>query len=575
MRRKRVFACLSILIICALIFAGCKSRSGDTDSTNPVSSDADSTDTANTDTVLDRNNLPNAPTQYGYALHVKAGAEFLLYLNDRGGVISYVPLNDAAKKIEDHTNIDDTDCYNSVMDIFAVAIDDLDLDTKETDFKLTIVDSNMSHIESNEILNRATDAAEAVIRDRGLEGVVARQSFEDLDENMMVDHDDLQNAKDDYLNERFDDMGYHDDPDHPGNNGPDDNDGHPGDGGPGIDEHPEDPIQELKESNPNYDKETDTFVCDSLDEIDSVIALIRENHIDGDTANIHVSSDLTLNLDSASAYKDVCLDMDGNSISVSGTFTLDMVDFNPLLISNASEVDLSGLKIDYDSFRDLGPAGPREGEDEEQAYWNTQRSLVDVVKIVETSDKAVNIPYPYHQDGPERDEKHFSIFEPYCEYEIKGDGIYLTVSGPLDDYETRKEKETKVLKNVFASGEYHSLTKQTSNNFYYVCTDITMDIGDCMLPDMDYEAICVGKGGHLTLTGKLYVTGGCFNIETFEYDGVDLTGLTVVKKHPSPDVINVRFDPSVGINDALCHCKAASGTIKFSKSSNKVAITIW
>ena len=132
-----------------------------------------------------------------------------------------------------------------------------------------------------------------------------------------------------------------------------------------------------------------------------------------------------------------------------------------------------------------------------------------------------------------------------------------------------------MLKNVFANGEYHSLTKQTSNNFYYVCTDITMDIGDCMLPDMDYEAICVGKGGHLTLTGKLYVTGGCFNIETFEYDGVDLTGLTVVKKHPSPDVINVRFDPSVGINDALCHCKAASGTIKFSKSSNKVAITIW
>ena len=570
MRRKKVFACLSILIICALIFAGCKSRSGDTDASN-----TGNTDTADTGIVIDRNNLPEAPAQYGHALHVKAGAEFILYLNDRDGVISYVPLNDAAKKIEDHTNIGDTDCYNSVMDIFAVAIDDLDIDTKEADFKLTMVDSNLSHIESNEILDRAMDAAETVLRDRGLEGVVAREIYEDLNENMMVDRDDLQNAKDDYLNERFDDMGYHDDPDHPGNNGPDDNDGHPGDGGPGYDEHPEDPILQLKESNPNYDKETDTFVCDSPDEIDSVVALVRENHIDGDTANIKVSSDLTLSLDSASAYKDVCLDMCGNSISVSGTFTLDMDNFKPLLISNASEIDLTGLKIDYDSFKKLGPAGPRENEDEEQAYWNTQRSRVEVVRIVETAEEKVNIPYPDSKDAPEKNEKNFSIFEPYCEYDVRGDGIYLTVLGPLDDYETRKEKETKVLENIFANGEYHSLTKQTSNNFYYICTDITLDIGECKLPNMDYEAICVGKGGHLKLTGTLYVTGGCFNIETYEYDGVDLTGLTLVKKHPSPDMINVRFDPKVGINDALCHCKAASGTIKFSKGSERVAITIW
>ena len=553
MLMKKTCLFLSIILICALVFSGCKSSSSDADNANEANND-----TANSDTgiVLDSNNLPEAPAQYGHALHVKAGAEFLLYLNDRGGVVSYVPLNDAAKKIEDHININDTDCYNSVMDIVNVAIDDLDLDTKETDFKMTIVDSNLNTSESNEILSRATDAAETVLHDRGLEGVVAREKTKDNDDHPGNDDPN-------------------DGPDHPGNAGPNDDSDQHGPDGPDDNEHPEDPHQQLIESHPNFDKETGEFMFDSVTEIDDVVDFIRENHINAESVNINVSTDLSLTMDSVSAYDNVCLNMGGNSISVSGTVAFDEENFTPLVISNAGEADLSGLNIDSESFKNLKPAGPRPEETEEEAYWNTQRSLVDVVRVADTPKDKINISYPYSGSGPERNEKNFSIFEPYCEYEIRDDGAHLIVAGPLDEYDARKEKETKVVEHIFSNGEYHSLTNQTSNNFFYVCTDITLDIGDCWLPNMDYESICVGKGGHLKLTGTLYVTGGTFNIETYEYDGVDLTGLTVVKKHPSPDVITVRCDPKVGINEALCHCKAASGTIKFSKGSDRVAITIW
>ena len=119
------------------------------------------------------------------------------------------------------------------------------------------------------------------------------------------------------------------------------------------------------------------------------------------------------------------------------------------------------------------------------------------------------------------------------------------------------------------------MTGQTSNNFYYVCTDITMDIGECTLPNMDYDAISVGKGGHLTLTGTLYITGGTFKMETFQHDGIDIRGLTIVKKHPSPDMIHIGYDPEEGIDEDLYKCKTASGTIYYTNSSNKVSITVW
>ena len=291
MLMKKACLFLSIILICALVFSGCKSSSSDTDNANTANNNTLNTDTSNpgnadTGIVLDSNNLPEAPAQYGHALHVKAGAEFLLYLNDRGGVVSYVPLNDAAKKIEDHVNINDTDCFNSVMDIVNVAIDDLDLDTKETDFKMTIVDSNLNTSESNEILSRATDAAETVLHDRGLEGVVARENTKDNDDHPGND-------------------GPNDGPEHHGNEGPEDDPNHPGPDDPDDNEHPEDPLRQLIESHPNFDKETGEFMCDSVTEIDDVVDFIRENHINAESVNINVSTDLSLTMDSVSAYDNV------------------------------------------------------------------------------------------------------------------------------------------------------------------------------------------------------------------------------------------------------------------------------
>ena len=281
-------------------------------------------------------------------------------------------------------------------------------------------------------------------------------------------------------------------------------------------------------------------------------------------------------LNSASAYKDITLDCSGQNIKINGNFSLDIESFQPITIENAKTVDLSGLTVDMESASKLKPAGPRPDETEEEAYWNTQNSMVDIVRIKGTPQSSIIIPelFEYPQNV-ERNEKNSSIFDPYCEYELRDNDIILRVIGPRDDYEARNEKEKKVLEGVFTNGEYHSLTGQTSNNFYFICTDVTMDIGECTLPNMDYEAICVGKGGHLVLTGTLYITGGTFNMATFQHDGIDIRGLTIVKKHPSPDMIRIEYNPDEGIDEELYKCKTSSGEVKFSKGSDKVSITVW
>ena len=516
----RVFLALNMLTI--LLFSGCSCKQNEQPDEHPLDGDGEINYAA-------MPGVPEVPEQYGYAIYLKIRAEFVIYLNDRGGMITYEMKNNEAMKVAEHAAIMEGDCFEATREIFRMSIDDFSIDTENEDMQVALIVNNLSDEEGSEMLQRAIDGANAALEERNKTGEVKYSIPEGMVFTESAHHEDV-----------------------------------PGDEG-----------RPSEEDHPNYNKETDEWICASQSDLDSVIDFMRERGIEG-VRSIKISKDLTLSLNSSSQYKDIALDCNGQKITIAGNFVVDTDNVQPLTLQNAGSVDLSGLNVDMDSARNLKPGGPRPEETEEQAYWNTQNSRVDIVRISGTPEGNIIIPELFErEDSVERSEKTDSIFDPYCVYETKPDEICLRVVGPADDYDARKEKETKVLEQLFANGEYHSMTGQTSNNFYYVCTDITMDIGECTLPNMDYDAISVGKGGHLTLTGTLYITGGTFKMETFQHDGIDIRGLTIVKKHPSPDMIHIGYDPAEGIDDDLYKCKTASGTIYYTKGSDKVAITVW
>ena len=520
-KKFNIFAIFSLIAAGILLLVACTKNEPEMPIEQPLDGDGEINYAA-------MPGVKEVPEEYGYAIFLKIKAEFVLYLNDRGGVITYEIKNNDAMKVAERAYMEG-DCFEVTREVFRMSIDELSIDTENEDMQVALIKNNMSDEEGSEMLQRAIDGANAALEEKNKTGEVKFVIPEGMNFISPTHQADFPEG--------------------------------------------ESPIEE---QSPYYNKETEEWICASQVELDSVIDFMHENNIGEGSYPIKISKDITLSLNTASAYKDIVLDCNGQNVTISGNFSLDIENFQPLCIENAKSVDLSGLTVDMESATKLKPAGPRPGETEEEAYWNPQNSMVDIVRIKGTPQSSIIIPELFENpQNVERNEKNSSIFDPYCEYEVKDNEILLKVIGPRDDYEARNEKEIKVLEEIFTNGEYHSLTGQTSNNFYYICTDVTMDIGECTLPNMDYEAICVGKGGHLVLTGTLYITGGTFKMETYQHDGIDITGLTIVKKHPSPDMIQIGFDPEEGIDEELYKCKTSSGEVKFSKGSDRISITVW
>ena len=524
-RKLNIFAVASLILAGIVFMFACTKNEPEMPIEHPLDGDGEINYAA-------MPGLKEVPEEYGCSIFVKIKAEFVIYLDEKGSLLAYEIKNNEAMKVAERAFMEGA-CFEVTREIFRMSIDELSIDTETEDMQVALTENNLSDEEGSEMLQRAIDGANAALEERNKTGKV-NYSFPD-------------------------DMAFINPKTQSENN----------------ENKPEENIRP-EEKHPNFDKDKEEWICASQSDLDSVIDFLHKNNIGEGSYPIKISKDITLSLNTASAYKDIVLDCNGQNVTINGNFSLDIENFQPLCIENAKSVDLSGLTVDMESATKLKPAGPRPGETEEEAYWNTQNSIVDIVRIKGTPQSSIIIPelFEYPQNV-ERNEKNSSFFDPYCEYEVKDNEILLKVIGPRDDYEARNEKEIKVLEEIFTNGEYHSLTGQTSNNFYYICTDVTMDIGECTLPNMDYEAICVGKGGHLVLTGTLYITGGTFKMETYQHDGIDIRGLTIVKKHPSPDMIQIGFDPEEGIDEELYKCKTSSGEVKFSKGSDKVSITVW
>ncbi len=470
------------------------------------------------------------PDNYAIALDVKVRSEFIIYVTNDRIIQSYSACNDEAKQIQDHTLITDQDLFTCVHDIYLVSIDDFDVDTEREETLITLVNSNISEEETAGFMQEAERAADEALAERNKKGDV--QSI--IPPGIEFVRDQAADAA----------------------------------GDPGVEE------------SEFYDETTGRFICSSQSDLNSLLGYLKEADPYKTDWVIFLDRDVSIEFN-ASDLSDITLDLDGHSIGVFGTYAYTGAESRPLKIEHAASVDLSNLKIDLESAKLIPPSyEERNGITEEMAYWDPQRRFVGVVEISNTDLGNIILPADVGMDGDEAvqkksDPKESSIFDPYAALRGENGHIELYVAGPLEDYEVRQEKEKEVLSYFFENGEYRALTGQSSNNFYYICTDVTMDIGDRMLPNMDYKTICVGKGGKLTLTGTLYVTGGVFRMETYENEGIDLRGLTVVKKHPSPDVIWIGYDPAVGINEDMCRCNTSSGELHLSKSDDKVSITVW
>ena len=71
------------------------------------------------------------------------------------------------------------------------------------------------------------------------------------------------------------------------------------------------------------------------------------------------------------------------------------------------------------------------------------------------------------------------------------------------------------------------------------------------------------------------VTGGRLNFTINGSDCLDIRNLKLTKKHPSPDMVKIRFAKGVKVNMKFLKAKATSGKIKIIKGTDSVDISIW
>lgn len=104
---------------------------------------------------------------------------------------------------------------------------------------------------------------------------------------------------------------------------------------------------------------------------------------------------------------------------------------------------------------------------------------------------------------------------------------------------------------------------------------VTVKVGKSKLPQSEPQEIIIMKGGKLTVKGTIAVTGGRLNFTINGSDCLDIRNLKLTKKHPSPNMVKIRFAKGVKVNMKLLKAKATSGKIKIVKGTDSVDISIW
>ena len=252
-------------------------------------------------------------------------------------------------------------------------------------------------------------------------------------------------------------------------------------------------------------------------------------------------------------------DCQGHNVTVKGAIHYEETDQGVTfaVFENPGTVDLSALTVNMDSFDEEKMIG--------RAYG---------IQFRNGSYKNLTVPsgIPNRMDGI-----NVAPYQSYSCCEINDDGTEFAVlyCGPSVSYKELQEKEIKVMTAILTEGDADSVLEDPDHRIYEFWTEMEIDVGDVVLPDQDYQMFKLHPGAKLKISGKIALTGGKLDWEVSEPDQLDIRDLTLVKKHPSPDMVKVRFDPTIGINEDLLQAKAASGKIMFNKGDSSFDITIW
>ena len=225
-------------------------------------------------------------------------------------------------------------------------------------------------------------------------------------------------------------------------------------------------------------------------------------------------------------------------------------------LENAGKVDLSGLSADINSFNHPDWVG----------------GGCNFVLIRETNYKNVIAPAGYEPNNP----PECPPFTGYISYGIDDEGMNegFGYQGPGTTYEEQNALETKVVTAILTEGDADSVEGDYGRDYAF-WTKLEIDVGNTVLPNQDYQYMTLKPGASLKITGSITLTGGRLGWQVSEYSQLDINGLTLVKKHPSPDMLKISFSPSVGIDTSKLNCKGSGGTIKFDISDSSYNVTIW
>lgn len=227
-------------------------------------------------------------------------------------------------------------------------------------------------------------------------------------------------------------------------------------------------------------------------------------------------------------------------------------------LENASAVDMSALSVSVKSFNKDDFA----------------KKNVMIVVIHGANKAKVSMPKGVSKDSGTRD---MSPVADYLAYNVtsKGDFIDLTYHGPQSSYDERNKLEAAMVKAILTKGKSNVKDDRGNRMDCQIWTKVTVNVGKAKIPKVEPQEITIMKGGKLTVKGTIAVTGGRLNFAVKGSDCLDIRNLKLTKKHPSPDMVKIRYNKKAGINTKLLKAKATKGKLKVKKSTDSVDITIW
>lgn len=287
------------------------------------------------------------------------------------------------------------------------------------------------------------------------------------------------------------------------------------------------------------------------------VAEIRER-LDKGIDEVTLAGDIVIDV-GADSLEGVLIHCDGHSVTVKGTWPAVNAHKDGrtgIELDNAGMVDLSGLSVDADSF----------------AHSEWVGGGYSFVMIKETNYKSVTAPSGHEPNNP----PECPPFTGYISYGIDDEGMNegFGYQGPRTTYEEQNALETKVVTAILTEGDADSVEGDYGRDYAF-WTKLEIDVGNTVLPNQDYQYMTLKPGASLKITGSITLTGGRLGWQVSEYSQLDISGLTLVKKHPSPDMLKISYNPAVGIDTSKLNCKGGGGTIKFDQSDNSYNVTIW